>query len=205
MKLYLTKTPCIFKKLFSNYTWCFTTSKKEIYLTFDDGPTLKVTDFVLAELKKHNAKATFFCIGKNVVNHPEIYQRILDDGHSVGNHTHNHLKGWKHRTKNYIKNCALAKEYITSNLFRPPYGKIKSSQAKLLQKLGYKIIMWDVLSADFDTKISKEKCLQNVLKNTTNGSIIIFHDSIKASKKLRYVLPKVLEEFSKRGFSFKAI
>lgn len=205
MKLYRTKTPRIFMRFFSNYTWRFSTKKKEIHLTFDDGPTPEITDFVLTELKKHNAKATFFCIGKNVKNHPEIYQRIIADGHSVGNHTHNHFNGWKHSSKEYSNNVEKAETYIHSKLFRPPYGKIRSKQADTLLKKGYKIIMWDVLSADFDTDISKEKCLQNVLKNTKNGSIIVFHDSVKASEKLRFVLPIVLENFSKQGYKLNSI
>lgn len=210
MNFYFTKTPRIITRIFSNYTWRFSSKKKEIYLTFDDGPTPEITSFVLSELKKHNAKATFFCIGKNIENHPEIFNTILSDGHTIGNHTQNHLNGWKHKTFNYLENVLKCEKIISnkleeSKLFRPPYGKIKSSQAKELIKRGYKIIMWDVLSADFDTSISKEKCLQNVLKNTKNGSIIVFHDSIKASEKLRFVLPKILNYFSKKGFTFKAI
>lgn len=213
MKLYFTKTPRIFARIFSNYTWRFTEDKKEIYLTFDDGPTPEITNFVLSELQKYNAKATFFCIGKNIQKHPEIFKRLLTEGHAIGNHTQNHLNGWKHNKNKYINNILQVEETLKTcnfqtlklNLFRPPYGKIKSSQAKELIKKGYKIIMWSVLSADFDTSISKEQCLQNVLKNTKNGSIIVFHDSLKASEKLTYVLPKVLEEFSKKGYTFKAI
>lgn len=196
-------------RFFSSYVWRFSSKKKEIYLTFDDGPTPEITNFVISELKKYKAKATFFCIGKNIVNHPEIYQQITTDNHAIGNHTHNHFNGWKTSTNKYLNNIQQAEEVIQQSnkpkLFRPPYGKITSSQAKNLQRKGYKIIMWDVLSADFDTRISKEESLQNVLKNTSNGSIIVFHDSVKASEKLRYVLPKVLEEFSKKGFEFKKI
>ncbi len=212
MKFYFTKTPSIFKRIFSHYTWCFSSDKKHIYLTFDDGPTPEITNFVLTELNKHNAKATFFCIGKNIEQHPVIFKQIIDDGHSVGNHTHNHLNGWKTKEKAYLKNIHKANTTASTTLslqklklFRPPYGKIKSSQAKALQKIGYKIIMWDVLSADFDKNISKEKCLQNVLKNTKNGSIIVFHDSVKAKEKLFYTLPKVLAFFAKKEFEFKRI
>jgi len=213
LKLYLTKTPNLVQRIFSNYVWRFSSVKKEIYLTFDDGPTPEITKFVLAELKKYNAKATFFCIGKNIKNHPEIFEEILADKHSVGNHTQNHLNGFETKTSEYITNF-LACENVISNmveksqnlkLFRPPYGKIKKKQATEIFKKGYKIIMWDVLSADFDESISKEKCLDNVLKNTENGSIIVFHDSIKASEKLKYVLSKVLEFYSKKGFEFKSI
>jgi peptidoglycan/xylan/chitin deacetylase (PgdA/CDA1 family) len=200
-------------RIFSKYTWRFSLDKKEIFLTFDDGPTPKITEFVLNELLKHNAKATFFCIGKNIKNYPNIFKQIISDGHAVGNHTQNHCNGWKNTTEDYLENVLhVEKTLKLSNfktlqlhLFRPPYGKIKKTQAKEILKKGYKIIMWDVLSADFDTTISKEKCLQNVLKNTRNGSIIVFHDSVKASEKAQFVLPKVLAYFSKKGFVFKAI
>jgi len=205
MKLYLVKTPKILEKLYSRCLWRFSTSKKEIYLTFDDGPTPKVTQFVLEQLQKHNAKATFFCIGKNVVNHPEILQQIINDGHSIGNHTHNHLNGWKNHNKKYLENISDASKVIPSKLFRPPYGKIKFSQTKQLKKLGYTIVMWDVLSADFDTSITNKQCLQNVLDNTEKGSIVVFHDSIKAEEKLRYTLPKTLKYFGDLGYSFKAL
>ena len=213
MKKYFPRTPRLMMRFFSKYTWRFPSSKKEIFLTFDDGPTPEITEFVLSELKKHNAKATFFCIGKNIKNHPEIFSRIISDGHSIGNHTQNHLKGWKTNTQDYIDNVLEVEETLQLcnfttlqlNLFRPPYGKIKKSQAKELLKKGYKIIMWDVLSADFDITISKEKCLQNVLENTTEGSIIVFHDSVKAAKRMKYALPKVLKTFSDKGFVFKGI
>ncbi len=210
MGYYLIKTPRIFKRLFSNYTWCFDSINKEIYLTFDDGPTPEVTDFVLDQLQKFNAKATFFCIGKNIKNHPEIFKRIITEGHSVGNHTQNHFNGWKNSTEDYLENVLECEKTISkytnkSNLFRPPYGKIRPNQAKELLKNNYKIIMWDVLSGDFDTSLHKKKCLQNVLKNTNNGSIIVFHDSLKASEKLYYILPKILKNFSEKGYQFKTI
>lgn len=208
-------------RIFSKYIWRFSMDKKEIFLTFDDGPTPEITQFVLDELKKYNAKATFFCIGKNIKNYPEIFNKILEEKHAIGNHTQNHLNGWKTKKIDYLEDISNCEHVISSistslntgsveksrksKLFRPPYGKIKKQQAKEILQKGYKIIMWSVLSADFDTTISKEKCLQNVLKNTKNGSIIVFHDSLKAAEKLRFVLPKVLEEFSKKGFSFKAI
>lgn len=200
-------------RFFSKYTWRFQSSEKEIFLTFDDGPTPEITQFVLSELKKYNAKATFFCIGKNIKNYPEIFNEIISDGHSIGNHTQNHLNGWKTTTENYIANVLechktirqFNKLKIKQHLFRPPYGKIKKSQAKKILSIGYKIIMWDVLSADFDTTISKERCLQNVLNNAEEGSIIVFHDSLKASTKVKYALPKVLKAFSDKGFVFKQI
>lgn len=207
IKPYLTKTPPIIQKIYKNYRWCFATDKKEIYLTFDDGPTPKITEWTLDTLEQYNAKATFFCIGKNVVAHPEIYQRILKEGHQVGNHTHNHKNGLKTDLKTYITNFLKAEKQLNNKakLFRPPYGKIKRKQALKIKSLGYKIIMWDVLSADFDTTITKEKCLENVIQNTQKGSIIVFHDSVKASEKLEYTLPKVLDYYSKKGYCFKAI
>jgi peptidoglycan/xylan/chitin deacetylase (PgdA/CDA1 family) len=205
MKFYTIKTPSIVQRIFSQYTWRFSSVPKDIYLTFDDGPTPEVTEFVLDQLKKFNAKATFFCIGKNVKNHPEIYQSILTKGHSVGNHTFNHVNGFFTKNQDYLNNVEKAAECIESNLFRPPYGKLTSSQGKGLQKKGYKIVMWGVLSADFDTKITPEKCLENVVKNASNGSIVVMHDSIKAKEKIYYSLPKILAHFTERGFKFKAI
>jgi len=208
MRFYFIKTPRILKQLFARYTWSFFTDKKEIYLTFDDGPIPDITEFVLDQLKRFNAKATFFCIGDNIRKHPTVFSRIVNEGHSVGNHTFNHLNGWKSSNSVYIENtnkCENLLPHQKTKLFRPPYGKIKRIQAKKLIAKGYKVIMWDVLSADFDTSISNERCLQNVLKNVESGSIIVFHDSIKASDKLRYVLPKILKEFSQQGYEFKAI
>ncbi|KAF9659084.1 polysaccharide deacetylase family protein [Tenacibaculum sp. ZH5_bin.1] len=208
MRFYFIKTPRILKRLFAKYTWSFFSTQKEIFLTFDDGPIPEVTEFVLDQLHQFNAKATFFCIGDNIRKYPAVFSRIVNEGHSVGNHTFNHLNGWKNSNTTYINNinkCENLLSHQKTKLFRPPYGKIKRKQAKQLLANGYKIIMWDVLSADFDPTITKEKCLQNVLRNVENGSIIVFHDSIKASDKLYYVLPKVLEEFSLQGYKFKAI
>lgn len=205
MKLYSIKTPSIIKRIFSKYTWCFSSTKKEIFLTFDDGPTPEVTEFVLEQLKHYNAKATFFCVGKNVKCHHNIYEEILKEGHAVGNHTFNHLNGYKTKNQEYIENVKQASAHIHSNLFRPPYGKLKSSQGKILLQEGYQIIMWDVLSGDFDTSISPQKCLQNVINSTNSGSIIVMHDSNKAKERIYYALPKILEHFSKKGYKFKAI
>ena len=207
MKLYWIKTHSIIKKIFKNFVWDIPNNENKIFLTFDDGPTPEITNWVLDELKKYNAKATFFCIGNNIQKQPEIYQNIIKEGHSVGNHTFDHLNGWKNNAKKYIENVLLAENIINAKpkLYRPPYGKIKPSQASKLRKLGYKIIMWDVLSADFDNEITPEKCLQNVLSNIKSGSIIVFHDSKKASKNLKYVLPKTLEFLSKNNFICEVI
>ena len=183
--------------------------RKIIYLTFDDGPNPGVTEFVLDELKKYNAKACFFCIGKNVAEHPEIYKRVLDEGHQVGNHTFDHLNGWETKTDVYLKGVSDAAKLIDSSLFRPPYGRIKSFQAKHISKALHKddskIIMWTVLSGDFDDELSKEECLHNVILNANTGSIVVFHDSEKAYSKLVYALPLVLKHFSNEGFRFESL
>ena len=198
--------PRFIQRLYPERIWAFPASTNSVYLTFDDGPIPEVTPWVLDELKKYNAKATFFCIGENVKKHPEIFQRILTEGHSVGNHTFNHLNGAKTETLAYIENVERCHEAINSEvkiqnskLFRPPYGKITSKQAKILQQKGFKIVMWDIISYDYDANVSEEKCLQNVLKHIKPGSVVVFHDSVKAEKNLRYVLPKVLEFVGEKG------
>jgi len=203
MNFYWVKTNRFIKKLFSNYVWDIPNTENKIYLTFDDGPTPEITEWVLEELEKHNAKATFFCIGNNIKKHPEIFEKLISKGHSIGNHTFNHLNGWKTSTDDYLENSRLCETIC--NLFRPPYGKIKASQAKKLKQLGYQIIMWDVLSADYDATITQKKCLENVVKNVQSGSIIVFHDSVKAFPNLEYTLPKALEILNKKGFVFEAI
>ncbi len=208
MSCYWVKTNILVKKLFSHYVWAIPNTENKIYLTFDDGPTPKITEWVLQELKKYNAKATFFCIGNNIEKHPEIFEKIVSNGHSIGNHTFNHWNGWKTSTEDYLENVALGEIAISnskSTFFRPPYGKIKASQVKKLRQLGYQIILWDVLSGDFDTQISPEKCLENVLKNVKSGSIIVFHDSVKAFPNLEYTLPKALQYWTKKGFVCDAI
>ena len=204
---YFKKTPWWIKKIYKSCVWEININEKNIYLTFDDGPHPVATPFVLDELKKHNAKATFFCIGKNVVLYPEIYQRILTEGHSIGNHTFNHLDGWKTKTDIYIENILSAKKQINSILFRPPYGKITFEQLKILHqpKIFFKVIMWSVLSGDFDVEISNIKCLNNVIKNTDKGSIVVFHDNEKALEKIRFVLPKVLDYFTEQQYEFRNI
>lgn len=211
MKPYLVKTPKLLKFLFKNRVWSFSKKEKNLYLTFDDGPTPEITEWILNQLQKYSAKATFFCIGKNIDEHHEVYNKIIKNNHSIGNHTYSHLNDSKTETQVYIDNIEKAEITIHKNkqqflkLFRPPYGRLKYSQSKRIRKQGYRIIMWDVLSADFDTSVSKEKCLENVIRNTENGSIILFHDSNKASGKLQFVLPKILEYYSQKGFEFKNI
>ena len=206
---YFVKTPWWIKTLYPFYTWRIPTKEKILYLTFDDGPHPEATPFVLNELKKFDALATFFCIGKNVLAWPEIYKRILDEGHSVGNHTQNHLNGWKTANDVYMKDISEAANYIDSNLFRPPYGKITLFQAKNLRAAmkgrKSKLIMWDILSGDFDLTITPEQSLQNVIFRSGPGSIIVFHDSEKAFSKISYALPKVLHHFTEKGFKFHSL
>ena len=220
------KTPLVAKKMFPNYVWDIpSTDEKTIYLTFDDGPTPEITDWTLNTLRKFDAKATFFCIGDNIEKYPEVFKNILNESHVIGNHTQNHIKGWKTKTKDYIKNIEEAQNIInlqipnskfqdseTSNhqslivnIFRPPYGQITPNQGKNLMTLGYKIIMWDILSFDWDKNVSEATCLENVISKAKDGSVIVFHDSLKASKNMTYALPKVLEYFSKQDYKFKGI
>lgn len=199
------KTPKLLKYFFRNRIWNYPKGGQRVFLTFDDGPTPGVTDWVLDLLNQYNAKATFFCIGKNVHAHKELYNRILNEGHTVGNHTNNHLNGWKTNTKDYIKNVGKAAEEIHSNLFRPPYGRTSFKQARLLKKKGYKIIMWDVLAMDWDKNLTPNACYHNVITHTEDGSIVVFHDSLKASKNLKAILPEVLENLKLKGFSFETI
>ena len=194
-------------RIFRQFTWRFSTDKKVLYLTFDDGPIPIVTEFVLDILKKHQIKATFFCVGENVVKYPKIYNRIIKEGHQVGNHTYNHLNGWKTNKDKYIKNVLLAEKQLgtTGKLFRPPYGKITNSQADNLRKNGYKIIMWSLLSGDFDTNIQANICYKNVVGNVQNGDIIVFHDNLKSYDKLKSVLEKSIVILKEKEYSFKSI
>lgn len=207
MMFYLVRIPGLVKKIYPDYIWDIPSTDKKIYLSFDDGPHETATPFVLDELKKFKAKATFFCIGKNVVAHPEIYRRIIDEGHSAGNHTFNHLNGNKTGDDEYITNIKKAADYIDSNLFRPPYGRITRFQANVLRnaKQPYKIIMWSILSGDFDTSLSPEKCLENVVLKSRPGSIVVFHDSAKAWDRMSYALPRVLQHFADQSYSFEKL
>ena len=204
---YLKKSPLLLKKLFPDRIWDIKTEEKILYFTFDDGPHPEATIFVLEELKKFNAKATFFCIGKNVKENFTIYQKIIAEGHRVGNHTYHHLNGWKTPDKSYLDDIFEAKKIIDSNLFRPPYGRITNWQAKALggEKFQLKTVMWDVLSGDFDPSVSGENCYLNVVNNANQGSIIVFHDSQKALPSLQYALPRLLSYYATDGFRFAAL
>jgi peptidoglycan/xylan/chitin deacetylase (PgdA/CDA1 family) len=204
---YFIKTPQWLKRIYPSCIWQMDPGSRNIYLSFDDGPHPRVTSFVLDELIKHRAKATFFCLGKNVMNHPGTYKRIVEEGHAVGNHSFDHPNGWKTRNTRYLANVAEAKKYIDSNLFRPPYGKITPFQLMLLKGAAFNMrtVMWSVLSADFDKRTTPEQCLDNVTGNATGGSIVVFHDSEKSEDKLRYALPIVLEHFGGKGYRFEKI
>ncbi|MEM6517448.1 MAG: polysaccharide deacetylase family protein [Bacteroidota bacterium] len=222
------------KRLYPNYVWDINTDDKVLYLTFDDGPTPEITEFVLEQLQKYRAKATFFCIGSNVEKYPDIFNQLLAKGHSVGNHTMNHVKGWRFSTNDYLEevekaHSAFQKSLPTgekfqvingiskkmqsythnkgfnSALFRPPYGQITRSQGENLNQLGYKVVMWDVLSFDWSSQVSEEKCLQNVITKSKSGSVIVFHDSLKASKNMMYAIPKLLAYFSEKGYRFESL
>ncbi|MCJ8211932.1 polysaccharide deacetylase family protein [Mucilaginibacter sp. RS28] len=205
--MYLVKTPWLLKKLYPKLIWNANRDTRTIYLTFDDGPIPVVTPFVLNILKQYQAKATFFCIGDNVRKHPDIFERVKGEGHAIGNHTFNHLKGWKTDDRVYLENIKACDEYFHTNLFRPPYGRAKRRQVDLLklQNPDVKVIMWDVLSGDFDQSLKPEDCLKNVLKHTESGSIVVFHDSLKAFNRLEYVLPRAMAYWQQNGYEFGLI
>ncbi len=219
------------KIVFPSLLWNLPVKQKVIYLSFDDGPISEVTPWVLSLLKNYNAKATFFCIGDNIQSNPEILQQILAEGHTVGNHTYNHLNGWKTPSEVYLQNTLQTEKLLSQNiaayqkswsektkttseenkplagvkLFRPPYGKLRFSQMRKLKKQGYKIVMWDVISGDFNEHLPAESCYKFVIEMSKPGSIIVFHDSLKARKNMQEVLPRVLQFFSERGYQFRAL
>ena len=204
------RTPFVLPLLYPQLVWKVATEEKKIYLTFDDGPVPDQTEFVLETLNKYHAKATFFCIGDNVRKHPDIFNAIVTARHSIGNHTFNHIKGWNHTTEEYVDNIELCNSQFSTNgilstanpLFRPPYGRIRRKQIRALSN--YRIIMWDVLTYDYSTSCSPEKCLRGSVGATRPGSIVVFHDSVKASRNMRHALPRYLQHFSERGYSFEA-
>jgi|SRR5690606_6834080 len=201
---YPIKSPFWLRWLYPRLIWHYSRDLSYLYLTFDDGPIPDVTPEILNILKEYDIKATFFCVGDNVRKHPDIFQRILDEGHRIGNHTYNHLKGWKTSYEEYIKNVESCNQLVKADLFRPPYGRGTRKQYRELEKL-YKIIMWDVMSGDFDLAISPEQCLRNVTRNIENGSIIVFHDNLKAKKRVLYALPRTIEYGLARGYTFKTL
>lgn len=203
---YPVRTPGIFQLLFSQCIWRIPGEGKEVFLTFDDGPHPEVTGFVLDQLKKFGAKATFFCVGDNVRKYPEMYKRILQEGHGVGNHGYRHLNGWQTSTSDYINDAGMAAQWIQTDFFRPPYGRVRFSQIKALKKqFRYQVVMWNLLSGDFDEGLSPARCAAQVIERMQCRDIMVFHDSEKARKRLEYALPKVLEEISRRGWVCNAL
>ena len=205
--MFFVRTPILLMKVFPKLIWRFKEKEKEnsnhVYLTFDDGPTPGVTTWVLDQLRQFEAQGTFFCLGKNVEKNPDLYKKIIEEGHAVGNHTYSHLKGWQMDNTEYFSDIDLANNFIRSNLFRPPYGKFTSSQIRYLSD-NYQIVMWDILSQDYSQNISPDKVLSNVLENVRGGSIVVFHDSVKAEPNLKYALPRVLESLNGK-YEFRKI
>ena len=203
--MYLSRIPTIIKWFFpSSLLWKVTTHKKEIYLTFDDGPVPEVTPWVLDILDRYNAKATFFMVGENAAKYPELVKEIQNRGHAIGNHSYNHIKGWKVSDNEYYGNIIKAEKNISSLLFRPPHGQIRPRQARHLSKK-YQIVMWTILSGDYDPKKTPEECFNNVKKNLKPGSIIVFHDSLKANKNMKTALEESLKFLVENGWGFGKI
>lgn len=201
----LSKPPTLLRSLTrKNLTWEISGKPGQIFLTFDDGPIPEITPSVLQLLEQYNARATFFCVGDNVAKYPDIYQKVVDSGHATGNHTYHHLNGWQTSVEDYVKDINECKTLVNSHLFRPPYGRIRPSAIKYIRD-DYRIIMWSILTGDYDKTLAPEKVLKNAIGNTTDGSIVVFHDSLKAADRLFYALPRFLEYFNKKGFTFSTI
>jgi peptidoglycan-N-acetylglucosamine deacetylase len=202
--MYLVRTPRLIQNLFPTYTWQIPTEEKVLYLTFDDGPIPEVTPWVLDTLRDYNAKASFFCVGENIMKYPDIFQKVKAEGHAIGNHTYSHLSGWDTDNLEYFHNVRHCARLTKSPLFRPPYGRLTPKQTQFLTR-HYNIVMWDVLSGDFDLNITKEECLRNVVSSARRGSIVVFHDSLKAAERMKYALPKVLEHYAAKGYRFESL
>jgi peptidoglycan/xylan/chitin deacetylase (PgdA/CDA1 family) len=202
--IYPTQIPGWVSKIFPGIIWRGNVEGKKVYLTFDDGPVTEVTPWVLDLLKEYNQKATFFCVGENVKNHQAIYKRIIDEGHSVGNHTFHHVDGWKKSVKEYQGDVEKADKFVGGTLFRPPYGRMTVQQYKILKK-SHKIVLWTYLSGDFDSGFNADKCLDGIKKTASRGCIMVFHDSLKARRNLMIILPMVLEYFKNEGIQSLAL
>ena len=203
---YFTKKPWILKQIYGNVVWEMNEEEKSIYLTFDDGPHPTETRFILDLLQQYSAKGTFFCLGMNVENHPDIFEEVIKEGHSIGNHTFSHFDGWRTNQEKYFNDVTKASELIKTKIFRPPYGHITRFEVKKLTENHHlKTIMWSIMAGDFDHKTSGEQCLHNVIDYAKPGSIVVFHDNDSASKNMRYALPRALDFFSNNGYSFKSI
>lgn len=202
--MYLARTPVLLTPLYRGRVWSIPTKEKVLYLTFDDGPIPGVTPWVLDTLREHGAHATFFVVGNNAAKHPDLLSRIREEGHAVGNHTWDHVKGWRTRRFAFLRNVLRAQTITGTSLFRPPYGRITRAQSRALRRR-FDVVMWDVLAADFDTRVSEARCLRNVITHARAGSIIVFHDSLKAEPRLRFALPRALEHLAGEGYAFEAL
>lgn len=194
----------LLRSLYPKAIWKLSRKEKTIYLTFDDGPIPELTEWILDELAKYKAKATFFCVGQNILKHKHIFERIIREEHQVANHSMTHINGFKHSTANYVREANECRKLVNTSLFRPPYGRMKRTQYKALMKQDFKIVMWDVISYDYE-KISPEACAGKAIKYSKNGSIVLFHDNIKAEANVKYALPLFLKHFSEKGFEFKIL
>ena len=201
---YAVKTPKFLTYLFSSLVWKIPNDKKTVYLTFDDGPTEKVTRKILEVLKNENVKASFFCVGKNVEKYPDLFTCIKEEGHAIGNHTNTHLNGWKTNKKQYLEDVEEADKLIKSNLFRPPYGKLNWRSKRDLQRK-YKIVMWDIAGGDFDPYLSIKDVVKNIIKNVNTGSIVVLHDNQKFMSKTVEALPIIIKELKAKKYRFGLI
>jgi len=198
------RAPKLYRSLYRGSHWRFINDKKVVYLTFDDGPIPEITPWVLDLLAEYNIKATFFCVGDNVQKYSEVFQMIHDRGHKIGNHTFHHIQGLKTDTQSYLEDVEEADRLIKSKLFRPPYGHMRFSQFKALKKQ-YKVIMWDVVTRDYSSLMTADHVFEIVKKYTRNGSIIVFHDSLKAGDRMKESLPKSIEWLLEQGYNFRLI
>lgn len=199
--MYTVRSPLLLRWLYPTLTWHQSRTEKRIFLTFDDGPIPDVTPFVINTLKSYDIKGTFFCVGENIKKHPDLFDQLVENGHRIGNHTYNHLNGWQTADDIYLQNVAKCQQLTGTDLFRPPYGRGRRSQYRQLHT-SHRIIMWDVLSGDFDLKLRPEKCLRNVIRHARNGSIVVFHDNIKAIPRITYALPRAIEHWLDEGYTF---
>jgi len=206
MRYHVTK-PRWIRSLYGPCIWSVPTKEKVLFLTFDDGPFPGITDFVLDQLRIFGAKGTFFCVGEQVERHPALYRRILDEGHSTGNHTYSHLDGWRTANRRYYNDIEQARGLIRSRLFRPPHGHITPLQARRLTRgaAPLQVVQWSILSGDFDPATDAEQCYDNVARHAAPGAIVVFHDNESAARNLRSVLPRVLSTFSAEGYRFERL
>ena len=204
--MFLAKMPAIVKKFYSKFEWDGSLTQPPcIYLTFDDGPHPTITPWVIEQLAQYDAQATFFCVGENVLKFPETFELIKHMGHTVGNHTYNHLRGYNTDHDEYIENVAKADQLINSKLFRPPHGRIKSKQANTLIEQGYRIIMWSIIAGDWDRSLDPQRCLENIIFNLEPGNIVVLHDSEKSWDRMNYVLPRLLEHCKNEGLAVRCL